>query len=55
MLLKNVHNKLVSKVNAIDTSGFFLKPNETLKPGLEKRIDDNKIPGTSGLVKRIRL
>ena len=30
MLLKNVHNKLVSKVNAIDTSGFFLKPNETL-------------------------
>ena len=44
---KNDYDKLVTKVNAIDTSGFVLKTNyDTDKSELE-----NKIPDTSSLVK----
>ena len=36
-----MYDKLVTKVNAIDTSGFFLKiQHETDKSGLEKKIND---------------
>ena len=36
-----MHDKLVTKVNAIDTSGFVLKiQHETDKSGLEKKISD---------------
>ena len=44
---KDVYNKLVTKVNAIDTSGFVLKT----KYDKDKSELDNKIPDTSGLVK----
>ena len=45
---KNVYDKLVAKVKSIDTSGFVLKTNyDTDKKELE-----NKIPNTSGLVKK---
>ena len=45
---KDVYNKLVTKVNNIDTSGFVLKTNyDTDKSELE-----NKIPDASGLVKK---
>ena len=45
---KDVYDKLVTKVNNIDTSGFVLKTNyDTDKSELE-----NKIPVTSGLVKK---
>ena len=45
---KTVYDKLVAKVNNIDTSGFVLKTKyDTDKSGLE-----NKIPDTSGLVKK---
>ena len=45
---KDVYDKLVTKVNNIDTSGFVLKTKyDTDKSGLE-----NKIPDTSGLVKK---
>ena len=45
---KDVYDKLVTKVNNIDTSGFVLKTNyDTDKSELE-----NKIPDTSGLVKK---
>ena len=37
ILLKSVHNKLVNKVSAIDTSGFVLKPNKTLTNQALKR------------------
>ena len=44
---KTVYNKLVEKVDNIDTSDFVLKTRyNTDKAGLE-----NKIPDTSGLVK----
>ena len=44
---KDVYDKLVTKVNNIDTSGFVLKTNyDTDKSELE-----NKIPDTSNLVK----
>ena len=44
---KTVYNKLVAKVNNIDTSGFVLKSKyDTDKSHLEK-----KIPDTSGLMK----
>ena len=43
-----MYDKLVTKVNNIDTTGFVLKTKyETDKSGLE-----NKIPDTSGLVKK---
>ena len=36
-----MYDKLVTKVNAIDTSGFVLKiQHETDKSGLEKKISD---------------
>ena len=52
---KIVHDKLVAKINNIDTSGFVLKTKyETDKSDLEKKISDadRKIPDTSGLVKK---
>ena len=46
---KVVYDKLVTKVNTIDTSGFDLKTTYNVdKSELEK-----KIPDTSGLVKKI--
>ena len=51
MLLKKMYDKLVAKVNNIDTSRFVLKTNyDTDKNELE-----NKILDTSGLVKKNRL
>ena len=48
---KTVYDKLVAKVNNIDTSDFVLKTKyQTGKTELEK-----KIPDTSGLVKKNRL
>ena len=45
---KDVYDKLVTKVNSINTSGLVLKTKyETDKPDLE-----NKTPDTSGLVKK---
>ena len=45
---KTVYDKLVAKVNSIDTSGFVLKTKyDTGKSELE-----NKIPDTGGLVKK---
>ena len=45
---KDVHDKLVAKVNNIDTSGFVLKTNyDTDKSELQ-----NEIPDTSSLVKK---
>ena len=49
------YNKLVSKVNNIDTTGFVLKTtNDTDKSDLEKkcRDADKKIPDTSDLAKK---
>ena len=51
---KTVYDKLVAKVNAIDSSGFVLKnKHDTDKSDLEKKINeaDNKMPDISGLVK----
>ena len=45
---KDVYNKLVTKVNNIDTSGFALKT----KYDTDKSELENKIPDTSGLVKK---
>ena len=48
MLLKKLYDKLVAKVDNIDTSDFVLKTNYNAdKTKLEK-----KIPDTSGLVKK---
>ena len=47
MLLTNVFDKLVPKVNSIDTSAFVLKT----KYDTDKSELKNKIPDTSGLVK----
>ena len=45
---KNEYEKLVGKVNSIDTSGFVLKTNyDTNKSKLE-----NKVPDTNDLVKK---
>ena len=46
---KNVYNKLVAKVDNIDTSDFVLKT----KYNTDKTELENKIPDTSGLVKKI--
>ena len=46
---KDVYDKLVTKVNNIDTSGFVLKT----KYDMDKSKLENKIPDTSGLVKKI--
>ena len=45
---KTVYDKLVAKVNNIDTSGFVLKT----KYDADKSELENKIPDTSGLVKK---
>ena len=45
---KDVYDKLVAKVNGIDTSGFVLKT----KFDIDKSELENEIPGTSGLVKK---
>ena len=45
---KDVYDKLVTKVNAIDTSTFVLKP----KYDTDKSELENKIPDTSGLAKK---
>ena len=44
-----MYDKLVAKVNSIDTGGFVLKTNyDSDKSNLEKKISD-----TSGLVKKL--
>ena len=48
MLLKNVYDKLVAKVNSIDTNKFILKT----KYGTDKSELENRIPDTSGLFKK---
>ena len=45
---KTVYDKLVAKVNSIDTSGFVLKT----KYDTDKSELENKIPDTNGLVKK---
>ena len=50
-LLKKLYDKLVAKVNSIDTSAFVLKTNYDR----DKSEIKNKIPDTSGLVKKNRL
>ena len=45
---KGVYDKLVVKVNSIDTAGFVLKA----KYDTDKSELENKIPNTSGLVKK---
>ena len=48
LLKKTAYDKLVAKVNSIDTSGFVLKT----KYDTDKSELENKIPDTSGLVKK---
>ena len=45
---KNIYDKLVTKVNNIDTSGFFLQT----KYDTDKSELENEIPDTNGLVKK---
>ena len=45
---KTVYEKLVSKVNSIDTGGFILET----KYDADKSETENKIPNTRGLVKK---
>ena len=55
---KTEHNKLFSKVNNIDTTGFILKTTyDTDKSDLEKKISDpdKKISDTSDLAKKNKL
>ena len=48
LLKKTVYDKLLAKVNNINTSGFALK----IKYDTDKSELENKIPDTSGLVKK---
>ena len=48
LVTKTVYNKLVAKVNAIDTSDFVLKT----KYDRDKSKSENKTPDTSDLVKK---
>ena len=48
VIKKDVYDKLVAKVNSIDTSGFVLKT----KYETDKSEFENKIHDTSGLVKK---
>ena len=48
---KTAYDRLVAKVNSIDTSGFALKT----KYDTDKSKLENKIPDTSGLVEKNRL
>ena len=53
-----MQDKLVTKVNIIDTSRFVWKSqHNSYKSGLEKKIEsaDTKIPDTSELIKEKRL
>ena len=55
---KTEYDKLVTKVDNIDTTGFILKTTyDTDKSDLEKKISDadKKIPDTSDLAKKNRL
>ena len=55
---KTVYNKLVTKVDNIDTTGFVLKTKyDTDKSDLEKRLSDaeKKIPNTSDLANKTDL
>ena len=55
---KTEYDKLVAKVNNIDTKGFILKATyDTNKSDLEKKISDTdkKIPDTSDLAKKAYL
>ena len=55
---KTVYDKLVAKVNNINTAGFVLKTTcDTDKSDLEKNISDTdkKIPDTTALAKRTDL
>ena len=55
---KFAYDKLVAKVNKMDTSGFVLKAKYTKdKSDLEKKISNayKNIPDTSGLVKKNKL
>ena len=50
-----MHDKLFTKVNNINTSGFVLKTKyDSDKSDLEKKFSDTdkKIPDTSGLIKK---
>ena len=52
---KNVYDKLVAKINNIDSSGFVLKTKYQIdKSDLEKKISDanKKISDTCGLIKK---
>ena len=52
---KTEYERLIEKVNNIDTTGFVLKTKyDTDKSDLEKKLSDaeKKIPDTSGLVKK---
>ena len=49
MNLKKLYNKLVAKVDNIDTSDFVLKA----KCKTDKTELENKIPDTSSLVKKL--
>ena len=52
MLLKNyVYNKLVTKVDNIDTSGFVLKT----KYDTDKSELENKIPNVTDFVKKAKV
>ena len=49
LLKKYAYNKLVTKVNAIDTSGGFVLKT---KYNTDKSELESKVPDTSGLVKK---
>ena len=49
MMLKKLYDKLVAKVNSIDTSTFVLRT----KYDTDKSEIQNKIPDTSDLVKKV--
>ena len=58
VLKETAYNKLVAKVNNIDTTGFVLKTTyDTDKSYLEKKISDadKRIPDTSDLAKKTDL
>ena len=48
MMLKKLYDKLVVKINSVDTSGFVLKT----KYDTDKWELENKISDTSGLVEK---
>ena len=50
-MLKKLHDKLVAKVNNIDTSGFVLKT----KYQTDKTELENKIPCVTDFVKKVKL